>query len=350
MDILVLGGNGAMGVPVVNKLNDLGHTLYVTSRSSRESVPNIKYIQGNAHDDNFFRTLLTRKYDAIIDFMVYNSSELNSRLDEILKNTNQYVFFSSSRVYAQSKTEITEESPRLLEVCKDPIYMQTDEYALAKAREENLLFNSKNKNWTIIRPYITYNSQRLQLGVYEKENWLYRALHGRTIVFPRDIAAKKTTLTFGPDVAEAVVTLIGNEKARGEVFHIVNPQVITWEEILTLYLDIIQKKTGKRPRVKYTNDSSGLQQVWNPWQIKYDRLYDRRFNSSKIESICGKYQYKTYQQGLEECLTKCLENPIWLGINWRFEAWADKISGERTPLREVGGNKIKLKYLKWRYF
>ena len=53
--------------------------------------------------------------------------------------------------------------------------------------EENLLFNSEKNNFTIIRPTITYNTQRLQLGVLEKENWLYRALHGRAIVFSDDV-------------------------------------------------------------------------------------------------------------------------------------------------------------------
>lgn len=53
--------------------------------------------------------------------------------------------------------------------------LSIDEYAITKAHQENLLINSKNKNWTIIRPYITYSEQRLQLGTFEKEDWLYRA-------------------------------------------------------------------------------------------------------------------------------------------------------------------------------
>ena len=41
--------------------------------------------------------------------------------------------------------------------------------ALQKAREENLLLKSDSRNWTIIRPYITYYDERLQLGVFEKK-------------------------------------------------------------------------------------------------------------------------------------------------------------------------------------
>ena len=53
---------------------------------------------------------------------------------------------------------------------------------LTKALQENLLRASGYKNWTIVRPYITFSDIRLQLGVYEKEQWLYRALQGRAIV------------------------------------------------------------------------------------------------------------------------------------------------------------------------
>ena len=64
---------------------------------------------------------------------------------------------------------------------------------LAKARQEDLLFNSGNNNWTIVRPYITYSENRFQLGIYEKEGWLNRALSGNDIIFSRDIGDCITT-------------------------------------------------------------------------------------------------------------------------------------------------------------
>lgn len=349
MEILVLGGTGAMGVPLVKLLSQRGQTVYVTTRSQRQNTENVTYICGNAKDEVFFKRLMSRNYDAIIDFMVYGTEELQQRLDSLLTHTSQYFFFSSSRCYADSSVAIREDSPRLVDVCKDPEYLATDEYGLAKGKEENLLFNSKKKNWTIIRPYITYNAYRLQLGVYEKENWLRRALEGRTVVFPEDIASKKTSLTFGPDVAGAVVELIGNEKAYGQAFHITTAESYTWGEILEFYCNKIEQKTGKRPKVKIVKDSIGLQRVWNPWQIKYDRLYNRTFDNSKIESVRGEYNYKPCFEGLSECLDEFLENPKWLSVNTKYEAWCDRQTGEITPLVEIPGHFNKLRYLKWRF-
>lgn len=348
MDVLVLGGTGAMGGPLVELLSQRGDRVYVTTRSQKENAENITYICGNAKDWFFFEKLMTRKYDAIVDFMVYGTEELSKRLDCLLEHTEQYFFFSSSRCYAESKNPIMENSARLVDICEDQEYLVTDEYGLAKGREENLLFNSGKKNWTIIRPYITYNTYRLQLGVYEKEDWLRRSLEGRTIVFPEDIARRRTSLTYGPDVSGTVVDLIGNEKAYGQAFHITTVESHTWGEILDFYCKKIEEKTGNKSKVKMVKDSTGLQTVWNPWQIRYDRLYDRTFNNSKIESVRGKYNYKSTFEGLGECLDAFLENPKWLNMNTRYEAWCDRQTGEFTPIQEVLGHRNKLRYLKWR--
>ena len=347
MEILILGGTGAMGVPLVNLLAK-DHKLFVTTRAKKENRGNITYIQGNAKDREFFSTLMEKRYDSIIDFMVYSTEELKERLPILLDHTNQYFFFSSSRCYADSSTPITEDSPRLVDVCTDSEYLSIDEYGMAKGREENLLKATGRTNWTIIRPYITYNSNRIQLGVYEKENWLRRALEGRTIVFPKDIAAKKTSLTYGPDVAGAIAELIGNEKAYGQAFHITTDESHTWGEILDFYCDKIEEITGKRPKVKLVENSNGLMTVWNKWQIKYDRLYDREFNNTKIETVRGKYNYKPTFEGLGECLDEFISNPVWLGMNDRYEAWCDRQCGEWTPLWEIPGKKAKLRYLKHR--
>ena len=130
---------------------------------------------------------------------------------------------------------ITEDTPKLLDVCKDEEYLSTDEYALTKARQENILRKSGSTNWTIIRPYITYSEIRLQLGVNEKETWLYRALHGHTIVFSQDIAKNYTTLTYGYDVARGMASIIGKPETYGEAFHITQSKPMKWSEILNLY-------------------------------------------------------------------------------------------------------------------
>ena len=88
MKILVLGGTGAMGVDLVKILGKRCENVMVTSRSERKSeFDNIKFIKGDAHDTTFLQSLLNEKFDAIVDFMVYNTEEFRLRRDLFLNST-----------------------------------------------------------------------------------------------------------------------------------------------------------------------------------------------------------------------------------------------------------------------
>ncbi|HOG19853.1 MAG TPA: NAD-dependent epimerase/dehydratase family protein [Salinivirgaceae bacterium] len=253
MKILLLGGTGAMGEYLSDILSQKGNQTFVTTRSLRTSKENLTFIQGNAKNLSFLKSILDKRWDAIVDFMVYSTAQFQKRVDLLLNATHQYVFLSSARVYADSESPIVESSPRLLDVSNDVEFLKTDEYSLAKARQEDILRKSGKANWTIIRPYITFSSHRLQLGVLEKEDWLYRALKGKTIVFSEDINSKLTTLTFGIDVAKSISALIGEEETYGETFHITTEEHTKWSEILDLYLDILENHLGYRPKVIFEN-------------------------------------------------------------------------------------------------
>lgn len=309
--VLLLGGTGAMGAHLAKVLAQQGNQVDVTTRSER-SDKDIHYIRGNAHEKGFVSQLLNAgDYDAVVDFMVYNTHEFKARIDMMLGGTRQYVFLSSSRVYADSKTPIKEdETPRLLDNCKDPEYLATDEYALTKARQEDVLRNSGRTNWTIIRPYITYSEIRLQLGVLEKEQWLWRVLHGRTIVFSKDIAEKFTTLTYGLNVSEAMAAIIGKEEAYGEAFHITCDTPCRWSEILDVYLDTLEQVTGKRPKVHMLNEALNLRNG-GKWQVKVDRHYNRRFDNTKINRFYNTSKFLPTKEGLVKCLKEFAANPTY---------------------------------------
>nr|WP_320136829.1 NAD-dependent epimerase/dehydratase family protein [uncultured Amphritea sp.] len=348
-NILVLGGTGAMGKHLVELLAKRGDKITVTTRARRESSLNIDYIQGNARDDSFMEPLLGSKWDAIVDFMVYSTAVFQQRIPKLLAATSQYVFLSSSRVYADSPNPITEETPRLLDSSNDEVFLTTDEYSLAKARQENLLKQSKSKNWTIIRPYITYSEQRLQLGILEKEAWLYRALMGRDIVFSEDIANKLTTLTYGLDVACGMVALIGESRAFGEAYHITQGKAYSWRHILDIYLGVLEKHLGVRPKVILLGMDKFSCCKRTEYQIKYDRMFDRAFDNVKIAEFVDINTFLPLEQGLINSLNEFLEKPNFLPIDWRSEAIMDRYSGDVASMRELGHWKQKVKYLLYRF-
>lgn len=345
-NILLLGGTGAMGTHLVQLFKNTEDNVFVTSRRHRDDFSNIHYLQGNAHELEFLGKVLNlKKWDTIVDFMIYSTSEFSDKVDLLLSSCQQYVFLSSSRVYADTQPCIKENSPRLLDVSPDKDYLSTDEYALSKARSENVLFNSKHKNWTIIRPYITYSEQRLQLGVLEKEDWLYRVLHGKTLVFSKDIASKTTTLTYGFDVARGIKAIIGQETALGEVFHITCDESHTWQEVYELYIKIITKHLGYKPKVMIIDQNPRVPIKESNPQVIYDRYYNRRFDNTKIKKYIDTGDFTPTMEGLTKCLEEFLKHPKFNITGLSGQAMYDRITGEWTPLKEIPTWTMRIKYL-----
>jgi len=350
MKVLLLGGTGAMGVYLESLLSDHGFQVTITSRSERSSKKNnVSYIQGNALEAEFLEKLLKSNWDVIVDFMIYPTATFSQRIEKLLKSTKQYVYLSSARVYADSTSKITEDSPRLLDVSKDFEFLSTDEYALAKARQENILFSSTFKNWTIVRPYITYGEQRFQLGVLEKESWLYRALKGKTIVFSKEMLHKSTTVTSGFDVARAIFSLLGEESALGEAFHVTSNEATSWKKLLDMYCMELKKQLGHKPKVLLQDLSDFNMHHQAIYQIEYDRLYNRIFDNSKIENYIDVSGFVSPFDGMKKDLNSFISNPDFLAINWRSEAIKDKSTGDYSYFSEIKGYKNKLKYFYHRF-
>ncbi|MBR5947729.1 MAG: NAD(P)H-binding protein [Clostridia bacterium] len=304
--VLILGGTGAMGKYLVDILaKDSSWEVFVTSRSAREDCGSVKYIKGNARDREFMSGLFANaRFDVIVDFMNYGYDEFSLCHKELLSHTDHYVFLSSCRVYDDCAEPIREDAPRLLDTTADLAFLQTQRYALRKARQENMLKTSGFSNYTIVRPYITYSDGRLQLGVYEKEDWLYRVLNDKPLVIRAEILDRATTLTWGNDVARVLARVAGSKPLNGAV-HITSEETLTWRSILKLYSEVIKAETGKDAEI-YTAHGQAMEAVEalfeGGYNTKYDRLFDRSFNNSLAETLYGHVDYLDMDSGLRSCL------------------------------------------------
>lgn len=347
MKILVFGGTGAMGKHLITILSDAGHKVFVTTRNEKKSSENILYLRGNALETDFLNVTLLEKWDVIVDFMLYSTNQFDNRIKKLLNSTNHYIFISSARVYSNCDTVTTENSKRLIDISTDKNYLSVNEYALNKAKQEDILINSGYKNWSIIRPYITYSEFRLQLGVFEKEEWLYRALKGRTIVFAQEMKDKITTMTYGYDVALGISKIIGKELSKTEIFQITTNKSIKWKEVIEIYQDVIENKKGFRPKVKFIQLQEFM--IFRPenskYQILYDRMFDRKFDNSKISDYIDVTQFTEIRNGIEICVDSFLENLNYNDINWKHEAIKDKITNEFANINEIRGIRNIVKYL-----
>ena len=347
MKILLLGGTGAMGAHLSSLLLERGDEVHVTTRKERISDnPRLVYHKGNAHNEQFLNTILCKHYDAIVDFMVYTTEEFRAKVDRLLTSSSQYLYMSSCRVFANSEVSITENTPLLLDVSDDQDFLKTDEYALTKARQERIL--QEKKGYTIVRPYITYSDNRLQLGVWEKDYWLYPIVQGRSLVFSEDILHHKTTLTYGYDVAKAICIVLGNPLAQEQSYNITTTEYATWEEIKDIYLQTLDTEFGIRPRVVIIPKAHQLK-TRDVYQVKYDRCFDRVFDNSKIMSLNPDLSFVPLRQGLSDNLSKCIRNNNFLVLSNRICIDRDKDAHEFMKRAEFSCNRIYLKYLLQRF-
>lgn len=352
MKICLLGGTGTIGTYLQELLKkEEGDNIFVTTRNkSAKDIKNIHFLHGNAKDIQFVKSL-DNNFDVVVDFMSYKTDEFANRVAMLLNKTKHYVFLSSARVFANDKV-ITEESPRLLDVSKDKQYLETDEYALTKARQEDILNSCNKRNYTIIRPYITYGKERLQLSVLEKEEWLFRALTNRSIVFCKELANKSTTLTDSRDVAKSIFKILSGGGGKGETINITNDYSITWAQVLDIYVEELTKALGEIPNISWVTLDKFVE-LYRPgiskYQITVDRMFNRVFDNGKLSNIIDTKLFVHPEDGVRLCITSFLDNPHFRYVNWRKEAYIDCQIKERVSLNDIKGLKNIIKYYYNRY-
>ena len=291
-----------MGVYLVPKLVERGYAVDVLSLDDVTSDnPLLTYIKGDGMDVAYVGELLKKGYDGIVDFMIYNGDKFEERYRMFLDNTDHYIYLSSYRIYANEEHPIKETSPLLADVLTpEQQALRYDDYCLYKAREERMLHASGRKNYTIIRPAITYSVGRYQLTTLEAPVLIPRIREGKTVLLPEEAMSVQATMSWAGDIATMIARLLFNPANFGETFTVATAEHHAWGEIAEYY----RKLTG----MKYTIiPKEDFLSVWgtgglgNRWQLEYDRLFDRIMDNTKILNATGMKQseLKPLYEGLE---------------------------------------------------
>lgn len=359
MKILIIGGTGAMGAPLTKILGEDRNnsvTALARKRLYVPDLPNVNFIQGNAFDSTFMSQVIqTGQYDVIVDFMIYSVNGYKDTIEKYMSSCKQYVCISSASVYACApyKKRIIEETPRLYDSYSLERRQRIDIYHILKSQLDDILFQNKFKNWTLIRPYITFNKKKIPLVTWPKEVWLYRYINNKKIVLPKDAMSFRTTVSYGEEVAKSISALIGRQEAIGEIINVASYLSLTWKELLEKYEKILPKICGKKLKIFWVEKSEEILH-YLPEQYDLfvnDRLLDREFDTSKLDRIAGKHiDFSEITESLSLCISgflsekeyKILPDPV-------INGYMDKITHEHTPLSEFNGKHLKILYLVNRY-
>jgi len=309
---LILGGTGAMGVYLVPELAALGYEVRVVSLDRVVSDhPRVSYVTADAKDLDYLKGLLQEKSDVLIDFMLYSTEQFRERYEILLSGADHYIFLSSYRVYDGCRVPITEETPRLLDVSTNREFLATDDYALIKARQEDLLQASGYDNWTIVRPAITYSKRRFQLVTLEAPIVVARALKGLPVVLPQQALSVQATMSWAGDVAKLFSRLLLNPAAYCERFTLATAEHHAWGAVAEFYREIIGLQVVAADTEDYLGILGGSKAA--RYQLAYDRLFERIVDNSKVLRVTGLAQadFMPLRRGLERELTALPRDVAW---------------------------------------
>lgn len=297
--VLLIAGGGTLGRYTAKELLSKDCEVDVICLEDYISDnPKLRYYKANA-DLNYLTEFLKDKYyDGIVNFIHYISVDDYKPVHKLLCNkTDQLIFLSSYRVYADLQHPITETSPMLADVVKDDEeFLKTENYALPKARCEKFLREeSGTKNWTVVRPVISFSDKRFDLVTVSGREIIDAAKSGKTILLPK--AAKNLTagLDWAGNSGKLIANLLFKKECLGEAYTVSSGQNFTWGEVADIYTRLTGVKFRWAEIEEYINTGHG------GYILIYDRLYDRKIDNTKILKATGlkKDDFTSVEEGIK---------------------------------------------------
>ena len=297
--VLLIAGGGTLGRYTAKELLNKGCAVDVICLEDYISDnPKLRYFKAKA-DRNYLTEFLNDKYyDGIVNFIHYTSVDDYKPVHKLLcSKTDQLIFLSSYRVYADLQHPITESAPMLADVVKDDEeFLKTENYALPKTKCERFLREeSGTKNWTVVRPVISFSDKRLDLVTVSGHEIIDAARSGKTVILPE--AAKNLTagLDWAGNSGKLIANLLFKKECFGEAYTVSSGQNLTWGEVADIYTRLTGAKFRWTEIDEYVNTGHG------GYGLFYDRLYDRAVDNTKILKATGlkKDDFTSVEEGIK---------------------------------------------------
>lgn len=293
--VLLIAGGGTLGTYVAEELLRLGYMVDIICLEDKESHhENLKFYKANATVEYLKALFEKNHYHGIVNFIHYKNYEDYIPYHELLTgNTEHLIFLSSYRVYADLQHPITETAPQLIDVIDDPLFHETETYALSKSKAERYLRSNQGpKNWTIVRPVISFSHLRLDINMVTKTEVVDAAKEGRVVSLPAEARYLTAGLDWAGNSGKLIANLLFREETKGEAYTISLAQNLTWEAVTEIYKKLLNVEFAWVP-ADFPRDK-------RHWHWYYDRAYDRTIDNSKVLKATGlkPENFKSIEEGI----------------------------------------------------
>lgn len=319
MEVLFIGGTGiistACSALAVERGIDL--TLLNRGRSVRPVPQGARIIEMDFRDEESVEQVLSRRhFDAVVDWIAYTPQDVERDLRLFKDRTDQYVFISSASAYQTppANLPIRESTP-----LENSIW----EYSRNKIACEELLLNEYRRSqfpFTIIRPSHTYD--RAYVPVEGGYTVIDRMLRGKPVVVHGD-GTSIWTLTHSADFAKGLVGLLGNYRAKGEVFHITSDEWLTWNRIYQL---LAEAAGVSAELVHIPSDLIAAYDSRMGDSLLGDKTHSAIFDNSKIKQVVPDFVATIpFSSGAREIIAWHQANPGSRKVDPAFHELCDRL-------------------------
>lgn len=288
-NVLLIAGGGTLGTYTAKELLKLGCNVDIICPEEKVSHDERLTFYQSLATEELLKDLFSKKhYHGIVNFIHYKKPDDYKLVHHLLaENTDHLIFLSSYRVYADMEHPITENSPRLLDVSTDERFLAEEDYAVSKAKAEDYIRAQEPKNWTFVRPVISFSQRRLDIVTTSRRIVLESAREGKTIYLP-EIAKNITAgLDWSGNTGKIIANLLFKKEAFGEAFTISSAPNLTWGEVAELYTQLLGTKFEWVDTEKWMANPDYPKTHPCMWAEKYDRFFDRAVDTSKVMKVTG---------------------------------------------------------------
>lgn len=305
--VLLIAGGGTLGTYVSEELLRLGAFVEVICPEEKVSDNERLVFHQSLATEEVLRDLFSKKhYDGIVNFIHYKKVDDYRRIHPLLiSNTDHLIFLSSYRVYANEQHPITEDAPRLADILTDKEFFEKEDYALPKARcEDYLRQEHAGEPWTIVRPVISFSDRRLDLLLYSGKDVLNYAGRNEEMLMPSLVKDYAAGIDWAGNSGKLIAHLLFKEKAIGEAFTVYSGHGLTWGEVAEKYSRLTGVEIRWCSEEEYVCNNPKITR--NPWMWKYDRIFNRDMDCSKILRVTGlsKNDFSSVEEGIKRELEK----------------------------------------------
>lgn len=306
MRICIIGGTGTLSTPITKLLseNKENHCVLINRGKNLAKIDQTKVEVwcGDINDEILMQDYLeNQSFDVVINFINYTPDQIERDIRYFKHKTKQYIFISTNVVLNHVRHCVVDET---MEV-GNPTSVYGQQKALCEAR----LIKEEDFPYTIIRPSHTYSDDRFPVSVKGQGTWsvVHQIMTHQKIIM-HDFGQAIWPITHAKDFARLFVSVVGNQKAYNEIYHIMNPTPLTWDMIYQKIADI----TKGTYKPVYIPSELLATSTYYPYKesILGDKAFSNLFKIDKILALNPGFEFEIdLKQGIIDYLNYMDDNP-----------------------------------------